>query len=396
MSELDWDDAMCDFFERWMKTVDLRELKQMFEEEYQRGYEAARSDILARIDAIAKTPSLMPKTDDRSETDQRPSKTLVAKSITEVSPGGLKPGQGVILDGTQEPAKPSVAPVGASDGEVHQDSPEQPKRTGEARKPGKRPPRTNVRGDTSSPRPEGLATTFELVGAVLDNWGPLTAMEVGDKIRERWWPGMDFKRIGAEFSTWISKGRLLRDHDGKLTLTGTGRKLAFPGGFNPYEKPATVADMSQREPEQVSVLPKEPSKVPMPAVQPTAGPRPSPQEIIDREAAKRGPLPVRHKFSARGARNEEEFEHSGQKILLSSREYLLAVRLRAAINKGHLSAQFLAETGLGIRRHVDNESLIKDVVATMNPKIAVVGLSVQWFSGWGFLMREITPAEARA
>jgi hypothetical protein len=197
-----------------------------------------------------------------------------------------------------------------------------------------------------------------MIGTILDECPALTAQEVGGKIRERWWPGMDFKRIGPEFSTWLKQGRLARDDDGKLTLTPRGRAVAFP-----------------TEPKKPPEPAREPPKATAPAVQP------GPRRVVVTPGAKLGP-PARRQ-------NEDEFVHGGKTILLSSREYLLATRLRTAIGKGHVSTQFLAETALGMKRHVDNETLIRDIVEVMNPKLQPAGLKVEFWKGFGFIMKEL-------
>lgn len=291
--EGEYEDRM---FEKVVEALDFGMIFRLLRTEYQRGRDDYRDELLGKMDAI------------RALADP---KAIPQARIAAVVPAPAKPEKHI----SDSAAVRQRAPKGD-------------------------------RGDTSSPRPEGLPTTFKMIASILDKCPGLTAQEVGVKIRERWWPGMDFKRIGPEFSTWIRKGRLLRDDDGHLTLAPHGRKVAFPAGLDPNQSQA-------------------PARAP-PAVQPTP-------HRVDVPAG------------------EEKFEHLGKTILLVPREYLLATRLRIAIGKGHISTQFLAEIALGMKRHVDNETLIRDIVDGMNPKLQEVGLQVAFYKGFGFIMRELVP-----
>lgn len=284
-----------------------------------------------------------------------------------------------IVKGLEETSQEKPAEPGRPSG-----TPEPPKRTSEPPAAREKAPK-QVRGDTG-PRPEGIPTTFEMIGSILDGSPGLTAQQVGDRIRECWWPGMDFKRIGPEFSTWIRKGRLDRDADGKLTLTEQGRKVAFPVGFDPNKK---SIEESRR------VLPPDPPKVRMPAVQPTAGPRPEtpkpppmvrapdvPRQVVT-PGAKLGP-PVRSGHAM-------AYQHGGKSVMLHHREFSIAQVLRAAMGKGHIDTTFLAQKALGSdkRNAIDNESLLRDLVSIMNPKLEPLRLNIEFHKGFGFVMKEL-------
>jgi hypothetical protein len=56
------------------------------------------------------------------------------------------------------------------------------------------------------------------------------------------------------------------------------------------------------------------------------------------------------------------------------------------MGKGHLDAKLLANS-IGIKSEA--ESVMRDMVSILNPKIAEVGLRVDYFKGFGFIMKEV-------
>ena len=381
------DEEKWTIFETLLDMWDSDKLIEYVQSEYMRGhedgyltgYEAARADILADLETVAKrTKVLMPPADrkplaitsmepvtaDKPELDR-----FAAEPITHGQ--DHKPLKPVVAGRSETDQSAETTVAGAREApEATQPAPEPEKRTTAAPNPGKRPSR-DIRGHTGTDRPKGLPTTFEMIGAVLDESPGLTAIQVGDKIRDRWWPGMDFKRIGPEFSTWITKGRLIRDPEGKLTLSESGRKIAFPAAVSPQKQDEPAEAITARE------------SVPQRSHAPLAGqPQPMRREVVT-PGAKLGP-PARKQ-------NEAEFEYLGRKVLLRSREYMIAVKLRAAIGKGHLSPQFLAETALGAdkRNAIDNKSLLSELCDGMNERLATVGLNISYYEGFGFVMKEI-------
>lgn len=286
----------------------------------------------------------------------------IANSIEDVADTDTTPAE-------PEPDPPTdqtfIALESAAEGDLVRvrpsDAPEPAKPTTEPRKP-------NIRGDNSMPRPEGIPTTFVMVATILKQTPGLTSREVVAHIREHWWPGLEFARVGPEFSTWIRKGRLDRNDDGKLTVTSLGCRLAF-------------SDFVVSEPEQPHVLPKEPCHAPMPAVRPTAGPRPpdrpsKPRDVVT-PGAKPGP-PARQEGV--------KFQHGDHVAILHMREATIALQLRAAMGKGHLDAKLLANS-IGIKS--DAEITVRDLVDILNPKIAPLGLTIDFYKGFGFVMKEV-------
>lgn len=300
----------------------FKDIASALDEAYRRGYETAKVDIISGITTLSKSES------DRSV----PAPSLNIIHIEDVS-------------------KPVLTTVSI------------------AKEPEVSTP-TNLRIKSSpSPRPKNIPTTFVMVATILLDTPELTAREVADKIRARWWPDMDFNRIGPEFSTWIGGGRLARDRDGKLTLTWAGHDLAFPGQPNPYPvPPKPVAP-------QVKIFPTVPLSqpaVPMPSVQP-AGPEPQ------------------------GIRYGN-FEHAGAKVQMHHREYMMATKLRLAMGKGHLDVNVMANAVLGSAKRgaVDDRSLLRELAAMVNEKIERLNLKIEFFEGYGFLMKEISGVASAA
>jgi hypothetical protein len=87
----------------------------------------------------------------------------------------------------------------------------------------------------------------------------------------------------------------------------------------------------------------------------------------------------------------EEFKHGAGSVLLTKRQHAIATKLRAAMGKGHISAQFLAETVLGALRSnaAGNEFMLREIVDAMNPQLARLGLKAEFFKNYGFLMKEL-------
>lgn len=217
----------------------------------------------------------------------------------------------------------------------------------------------NVGGRPSKVRPEGLPSNLFMAVEAIGKLGPASAPQIRKYARDKWWAGMP-DHWSACLYDLVGSGKLARQ------------------GMNFVVAEAKPAPAPKSAPPEQRVLPKEPAREPMPAVKPTEGPR---RPVTP--GAKLGP-PVRRQ-------NEAEFEYDGRKVSLSSREYMIAVKLRAAIGKGHLSVQFLAETALGAdkRAAIDNKSLLKDLCEGMSARLRTVGLTIDYYEGFGFIMKEL-------
>lgn len=219
----------------------------------------------------------------------------------------------------------------------------------------------------STPRPEGIPTTFGMIRDVLEEKPGLTAREVVAEMAKRWWPGLQFKTIGPDISTAVSKGRVNRDADGVLTLTERGRNLvstdARVANVGTFPKKAEAKIESKR-----SVLPTKSVRAPMPAVKPTLGPRPSQPE-------------------SKPAQLGIKFEHKGRVAMLATgREYSIAGKLRAAIGQ-HIGVAFLASSVMGSDTE-NNRRIVRDVCDTMNDRLASIGLHIAHYEGFGLMMKE--------
>lgn len=203
----------------------------------------------------------------------------------------------------------------------------------EAPRPGRGPKPTDIN------RPEGIPSNFDMCRLVLIDAGkPLTATEIREAVARRWWPKVPTDWKSTPFG-FLSSGKLRKSADNKFEL-GSG-----------------AATVVSRE-----VLPRSPAKVPMPAVKPTAGPRP--------------PAPVK-------------FDHNGKStIMRSMREYVLAGKLRAAMGKGHVGEGFLAQEVIGSNTE-NNREVVRSLCLAMNDQLAEVGLSIGHYPGFGLLMKDV-------
>ena len=318
--------------------------KEDLAREYQRGREDCRREILAAADVVRGKmfDGLVPKTADRSDLDRKAAEPIthdqshkpIAKSIEEVE----KP--------SQEPVKPVEATKVA---------PEPEKRTTEPRRAEERHSEPELTGQKVPPlapvtsteapkgnRPAGLPSNLAMAVAAIQAIGPTGSAGIRNWCRKTYWPEMP--------DAWSAS---LYDlvNAGKLRRIGINFDVPFP---------------------------------PVGAAKPE---KPTPQERINAEVAKRQapkPSPVDRRPSA-----DVRFIHGDRSTLLrSSREYLLAGKLRVAMGKGHLSEAFLANTVLGSNTE-HNRVIVKSITLGMNEALAEVGLKVEYYEGFGFVMKEV-------
>lgn len=219
---------------------------------------------------------------------------------------------------------------------------------------------------TNIDRPEGIPSNYEMCRMVLIDAGiPLTATEIRDRVAKRWWPNVPSDWKSSPFG-FLGSGKLKKNAEGKFILPATVVKPVSPEKQNPQA-------VINREVERRGVLPVQSVSAPMPAVRPTEGPR---REIVT-PGAKLGP-------SAQGSGST--FAHGGKSVLLHERELTIAQKLRAARGAGHLDAKFLAMS-IGIRS--DAEPVMREFISILNPKLAAVGLVIEFFKGYGFIMKEV-------
>lgn len=189
-------------------------------------------------------------------------------------------------------------------------------------------------------RPPGIPTNLEMAKAAINALGPTSAAQIREYVRKQYWVECPDGWTGCLW-TLASEGKLAR----------AGINFVLAASAAPEQKP--------------QVLPKAPVSAPMPPVKPTQGARPA--------------------APAKGFK----FDHDGKSTELgSSRLYVLASKLKAAMGKGHVAEAFLAENVIGSNtdRHRTD---VKDMCLGMNDQLESVGLRISYYSGFGLIMKEI-------
>lgn len=223
--------------------------------------------------------------------------------------------------------------------------------------PAPKAPKAEPKPRTGAPQPTGTPTTFRMIAIILSEKGPMLVRDVTAVIAERWWPGLTYDRLSPEVSTWIRKGRLDRDQDGKLSVTLHGFK---------------VAKMSALEP--AVLAPKKPLVEPLKNVMVPKTPAPS----------RPAPQPAPQPSMAVGV----DFSFNEKKVRLTHREHVVAIKLQGAMGKGHLSGRFLGQC-INLSKQSDNEGMVRDLCVVLSSKIEPLGLKVEFFKGFGFVMTEV-------
>lgn len=250
-------------------------------------------------------------------------------------------------DDVEGSGSPSASAAGDEDHQDHVEGGVGSERSSSAETNQEKPVRPGPRAE-SSPRPDGIPTTFSMFQTVLKEKPGLLAAGLIDEIRERWWPGLGRTFLSPEISSHITNGRLTRDLDGRLFLTEHGRNLGSTDNRPEIQKG------------------KKPTKLP---------------SVPQRTA----PLVAPRAAAAQGIK----FEHGERSTTLPDmRSYVIAGKLRAAMGKGHISEAFLAEQIIGSNTEAHRET-IKLSVRSMADQLAEVGLKVEFYPGFGFMMKEV-------
>ena len=200
-------------------------------------------------------------------------------------------------------------------------------------------PRKNVGGAPSQiGRPEDIPSNYEMATeAIRAHDGAASGTQIRDYIKKKYWPG-----IAAHWTA-------------TLYDMVTSRKLAR-SGIN-------------------FVVPEPSTAIAKPAV-----PKPAPKKVQ-----------LQPRVYAPHEKPEEFQWKDSTAILLSPKEYLLAAKLRAAMGKGHIGVQYLAENALGMRRGQGEEvkSTLRQMAMGMADRLASIGLAIEYHEGFGFLMKEV-------
>lgn len=289
--------------------------------------------------------------------------------------------------------------------------------------------RPNGARSAGTPRPQGIPSTFSMVQEVLssdDSTDGLTLLEFAAVVAMKWWPGMHKNAISPDISTWITKGRLVRDADGRLTLTDVGRALKSTDNRLKSAAPSEDEEPPPEEPESLAgepaepeapELPEERERVPAP---PAAAPAMSEEEIRSRAAAlaqarqreqSEAPTEVRQvrhratripgatrqvvtpgaKLGAPTQTTGRPFLYNGKSVDLGQAEWRVAECLKKAMGKGHLDYNFLGMHGRGAvsRAAVSDRSWCVEVIPIMSRKLKAIGLEAVHSPNFGYVMREI-------
>ena len=215
------------------------------------------------------------------------------------------------------------------------------------------PPKKDVGGcPPTNTRQKDLPANFELACEAIEALGGrASAPQIRDYIRRHRWSGLSDHWTAVLYDL-VHAGKLSRDGlnfvtSSKISTNAEARKAAD----------TIVAEVERQN-------------------KPVASPKPSPS-ASDGSKFQNGVY-------------VEKFEFNGSAVMLHPKEYMLAVKLRAAMGKGHLPAQFLI-SALGYKQ-IDGEAALRDLAAIMNPKIKSLGVMISFYRGFGFLMTEISDA----
>lgn len=290
--------------------------KEQMAAEYERGQNDYRDNLLKELDA--KYRPKVPDVAKPAEPTVKPTKPI-ATSIVEVPKE--KPSQETAKapDGAKVPP---VAEKPASEPASGEKTPSEPD-----------PPRVSLGGrPPKAPRPNGIPTNFEMSRVALQELGKASAPQIRDFVRRKWWPSVPSEWTSVLWG-FAEDGRLVRD----------GINFVLAASKPDPQKIIDRAVQKRTEPRAPSV----------PAVRDSivvAAPR---REIVT-PGAKLGP-------PARG--EGAHFKHGDKIVVMHPREVDISLRLRAAMNSGHLDAKFLANS-IGIKS--DAEATMRDFVTVLN------------------------------
>jgi hypothetical protein len=246
-----------------------------------------------------------------------------------------------------------------------------------------------------------------------DNPAGLTTAQVAERIAEKYWPGLQGKFIGPDVSTFITKGRLRRDEDGRLTLTVAGLEVESVDNRivnkatqpQPRPLPAVAIGAAVKDAGQSGdgVLPKEPSRVPMPPVKPTGGERPPVPPLTEGMVVKGGrndgesqvkerpapPAPMAPRPAiVNGVEPRKEFAHDGMSVWLYPKEHAVVSRLK--VNEGWVPFGLLVDAAFvrPERPPIDAAAWLRDIEPSINGKLFDVGLELKLVPKMGYALRK--------
>ena len=201
-------------------------------------------------------------------------------------------------------------------------------------------PQKNVGGRPSQVgRPDDIPSNRDMAVAAIKELGPASATQIREYVRKHYWSSVP-AHWTATLYDMVNAGKLNRQ----------GINFVLPEPSTAVAKPAAM--ILKPAPKKVQLQPR------------TYAPHEKPEEFKWKDSAA---------------------------VMLSPKEYLLAAKLRAAMGKGHIGVQYLAENALGMRRGQGEEAklTLRNLATAMGDRLASIGLAIEYHEGFGFLMKEI-------
>lgn len=201
-------------------------------------------------------------------------------------------------------------------------------------------PQKNLGGRPSQVgRPEDIPSNRDMAVAAIKELGPASATQIREYVRKHYWSGAP-AHWTATLYDMVNVGKLKRQ----------GINFVLPEPSTAVAKPAAM--ILKPAPKKVQLQPR------------TYAPHENPEEFQWKDSAA---------------------------VFLSPKEYLLAAKLRAAMGKGHIGVQYLAENALGMRRGQGEEAklTLRNLATAMGDRLASIGLAIEYHEGFGFLMKEV-------
>lgn len=229
--------------------------------------------------------------------------------------------------------------------------------------------------EIATPRPAGIPADFYMISAVIRELGPLGSTEIRDAIEKRWWPGIP-RPWGKAAYRYLQDGRLMKNANNKFSL---------PPEIE-TEKPAPPAAPEPDPPD--NVLPKEPSRAPMPKVKPTAGPRPPAPGIRSIAIAPTKTVNAATTAKAAAEGGTVGYKHGNRTIMLFPKQHAVVSRLR--VNEGVVLFKDVTDAAFpfGERSPPDAAAWLRDTVPDINSKLKILQLELVLVPKMGYALKE--------
>lgn len=248
------------------------------------------------------------------------------------------------------------------------------------------------RVEKPAPRPEGIPTNFEMVQTCLLAAGEdgLLSHQIVEAVAAAFWPGLLAKQITPEFYAYVSDGRLVRKKDGWLALTEKGRAFKRnngPGasGGNP-KMVGTVKESPQ------DIINREAAKragPPTPRQPPAAPSAPAPKPAEPAVAAPTPPASAIPPISTTDD-GKREFAHGSRMERFTVKEWRVVAQLYHVMGKGFMPYNSIVLNALkGERSPPDPRLWCSDMAGALKDRLASIGLEMKEYPRQGYSMREL-------